>query len=603
MGYKLLALLSFIFALLLIQASVQAVVPVEVIRTIPAVFAPGQPADITLSIDVDEMNLPVAFGIEETIPAGWEVSSMSYPNYSKYEPNTNKIGWLFWEGGNPVQDTTITYTVIPNSASGRFTGIWMTATGNGSIEYPRIDVDSCRELTRAGTVYRLNKSLSSGASCLTIGAGNIILDLNGYSITGPNNWNVNYKGVMSYGHDNIVIRNGNINNFGFGISLSSNRNNLIENITVNSTFYAIAFAGSSGNTVRNVNLHSNTRGLFAHGWKNNNVRDSVFYDNSEVDVLIYGHEPDNSINDTFLNCSYSLTKVHVARTCELTRKWYYRVHVEDGDGSDVEGAEVNAYNSSGYLVESLTTGSDGWAEGSLIDYTAVWAYSAPARTYYSPYTITVSYSDYTASHTYNVIAGEVNLDTFTLGLIVQSESMSVEKNQVTTFDFGHEHEDLVIRSTDITPEDDFTGTTVIIAQNIMDGELFKIEGTDKTYALINISFVSGIEDLGHNIISATINFRVPKTWISSNNIDPNTVKMYILESSWTPLPTTMTGSDANYYHYQAVTTHLSPDFAITGSVFAGMAGAPGFDPNLIIAVIAIVLVFTVVWFGKKRKRL
>lgn len=302
------------------DVSVRELFPIEISREVPETFIAGQAAKITIRVDVNEANLPSGLGIEETIPAGWELDMISEPQYAKYESETGRISWLFWEGGDPVQDTVINYTVIPNNISGEFSGIWMTPAENGSIESLRIE--------------------------------------------------------------------------------------------------------------------------------------------------------------------------------------------------------------------------------------------------------------------------------FTLILTVQSEEKDVTAGQPSVFDLMHE--DVAIKAVNITPEGDFAGTTVIIKQGAVDGE-FRIRGTDKTYILFNISFVSDGEDLGRNITNAVINFTVPKVWITSNNIDPNTVKMHIYDQGlWAPLPTIMTGSSANYYYYHAVASHLS-EAAITGNVFTGMV-APGFEPGLITIIITVIFISVLISF-------
>lgn len=129
MGCRLIPLF-FAFALLIMQASVQA--SVQVARELPVTFVPGEKAVVHLHIDVGG-DPPNALGIEETVPEGWGIGMVSEPQYAKHEPGTNKISWLFWAGGNSVRDVMINYTVTPSSTKGEFSGIWMTSTEEGTI--------------------------------------------------------------------------------------------------------------------------------------------------------------------------------------------------------------------------------------------------------------------------------------------------------------------------------------------------------------------------------------------------------------------------------------------------------------------------------------
>jgi PGF-pre-PGF domain-containing protein len=66
------------------------------------------------------------------------------------------------------------------------------------------------------------------------------------------------------------------------------------------------------------------------------------------------------------------------------------------------------------------------------------------------------------------------------------------------------------------------------------------------------------------ISSTLIYFRIPKTWINSNNIDYKTMKLNRYEAgSWNRLITTYLSSDSTHYKYSAATPGFSY-FAITG---------------------------------------
>ena len=67
-----------------------------------------------------------------------------------------------------------------------------------------------------------------------------------------------------------------------------------------------------------------------------------------------------------------------------------------------------------------------------------------------------------------------------------------------------------------------------------------------------------------DISGVTIKFKVEKSWISANGIDPNTIKLKrLVGSTWTDLPTTKTSEDATYIYFEATSPGLSL-FAITG---------------------------------------
>lgn len=67
-----------------------------------------------------------------------------------------------------------------------------------------------------------------------------------------------------------------------------------------------------------------------------------------------------------------------------------------------------------------------------------------------------------------------------------------------------------------------------------------------------------------NISRAVINFRVPKSWIEANGLDPSSTVLYRLNVVWSPLQTRLAAEDSESYAYESVTPGFSV-FAITGS--------------------------------------
>ncbi len=67
-----------------------------------------------------------------------------------------------------------------------------------------------------------------------------------------------------------------------------------------------------------------------------------------------------------------------------------------------------------------------------------------------------------------------------------------------------------------------------------------------------------------NIASASIKFRVPKTWLSQNNVDKGTVSLYRFNSNaWSKLITSILKEDSNYVYFTSGTPGFST-FAIAG---------------------------------------
>lgn len=74
--------------------------------------------------------------------------------------------------------------------------------------------------------------------------------------------------------------------------------------------------------------------------------------------------------------------------------------------------------------------------------------------------------------------------------------------------------------------------------------------------------------------AAMVEFKVEKSWLSENSIDPASVKLLRYSGSWNYLPTSITGEDETYVHYVAYTPAFSV-FAISSvdeSAFAPTGG-------------------------------
>jgi PGF-pre-PGF domain-containing protein len=97
--------------------------------------------------------------------------------------------------------------------------------------------------------------------------------------------------------------------------------------------------------------------------------------------------------------------------------------------------------------------------------------------------------------------------------------------------------------------------------------------------------------------SATIEFKVTKSWLTMNNIDPATVALLRYDDQWVELSTTPTGEDATFKYYSATTSGFSI-FAVTGrAIPSGI--------NLTLVAIAVVVTIAAIIgaavFVKKRR--
>jgi len=89
---------------------------------------------------------------------------------------------------------------------------------------------------------------------------------------------------------------------------------------------------------------------------------------------------------------------------------------------------------------------------------------------------------------------------------------------------------------------------------------------EETPALVNVyRYIridkKNIED--ENVSEVKIVFKVEKSWIASNNINPDTIALYRYTTKWEKLNTVKKGADSEYLYYEATSPGLSY-FAISG---------------------------------------
>lgn len=155
--------------------------------------------------------------------------------------------------------------------------VYANITDFGSIYAPlgqvSIDVDDCADLTTAGAVYKLNQSVTSPGNCFTmfLGADNITLDCQGYSITGDGTGD----GVHFQDVSGTVVKNCIIENYITGIYAGNAPSSQIINNTLTGNGEGI-FADGENNSIKDNTISGSTiRGIRIHGEYNNITGNTV----------------------------------------------------------------------------------------------------------------------------------------------------------------------------------------------------------------------------------------------------------------------------------------------------------------------------------------
>jgi parallel beta-helix repeat protein len=216
--------------------------------------------------------------------------------------------------------------------------------------------------------------------------------------------------------NNIFINNNGTSNSSSGIFINGNNITLINNTGVSDSEEGIVLEGDSHNLLNNIGISSSDIALYIFEASNTTIigqtaiglsgivmelsYNNLFRDCSNItgisqDVYLW-----QSMNNTFVNCSYNLSKEVINGAANyLVRKWYFDINVTNSTGYVLSNANVTLFNVSSISVDSQLTNASG-----DITRTEVTEYiNNGTRTYATPHTLNVSKTGYyTNSTTYNI---------------------------------------------------------------------------------------------------------------------------------------------------------------------------------------------------------
>ena len=146
----------------------------------------------------------------------------------------------------------------------------------------------------------MNQSLNTTTTCFTISANNIILDGNGFNISGDSG-SGDY-GVLVLAVTNATIKNMNISTFDGGVTVSTGGNHLIENNSFYSNLDSIIFNTAGTNrAVNNSIFNSSGNGIKFQASSSNTVEGGVI-DESKQDAILFstGASDNNNITNVII---------------------------------------------------------------------------------------------------------------------------------------------------------------------------------------------------------------------------------------------------------------------------------------------------------------
>ncbi len=306
----------------------------------------------------------------------------------------------------------------------------------------QVPVSSCSVLNDDNKEYVLTKNLTSSSTCIKIDADNVVLNGDGFTLTGNNKREE--SGVYVKSNSNIEIKNIEINNFYTGIEVESSSDIEVKNVEIHNSKNAVHFTAVTSSLINEINAQSSNIGVLLTTSSNNKILNSLM-ENNEVGIKLavssdnivknnkimhntnYGILLDSSsynriINDilddnkkgikmeqslnnivsdtsiinsitdvlledsstgnTFLNSSYEISKEEVEPSSKLIRKWYADVKIIDSNLNPINEATAKAWNGKGDLIFNQLTNSNGLIERQeLVDYIN----NGRRRISYSPY--------------------------------------------------------------------------------------------------------------------------------------------------------------------------------------------------------------------------
>ena len=161
--------------------------------------------------------------------------------------------------------------------------------------------------------------------------------------------------------------------------------------------------------------------------------------------------------------------------------------------------------------------------------------------------------------------------TTTIPLAKETKTVSsIEANTSATITFLKEDE-LCIQEIEISVENDVANVSITLEETTKPEEADIAIAIDvgAVYKYLSIE-KTNIEN--GDISEAKIKFKVEKSWIIANSIDPDTIILKrLVGDAWVELPTVKVSEDDTYYYYEAVSTGFSV-FAITGEKVLPVCG-------------------------------
>ncbi|MDW3605164.1 MAG: NosD domain-containing protein, partial [Nitrososphaeraceae archaeon] len=153
-----------------------------------------------------------------------------------------------------------------------------------------------------GQVITQNVILTSNLNCaesdgLIVDAGNIIIDLNGHTISGPDvdsdTKTSSKTGIVIPNVNNVVVQDGSIEGFQAGILMTGSQNVEVKGMVVKNNQIGLFSTGSSIVNVHLSIIMNNQIGIAGHSTQQSTIEDNILFQNTLAGITLVNS--DNSV--------------------------------------------------------------------------------------------------------------------------------------------------------------------------------------------------------------------------------------------------------------------------------------------------------------------
>lgn len=222
-----------------------------------------------------------------------------------------------------------------------------------------IPVYDCQTLDKTGGYYQLMNNVSLEPLediCFPIAANGITLEMTGYSIINENSeWG---HGIRNAGFDGLIIKNGKISNFAFGVRIMDSSNSKLSNLIITENQNGIYLVQTSNSVLKNIKIDSGMTGIYLINGINNTLLNIISQNNSR-DIIILA-ETDNQCENTLNNFTVSENKklFYFNQKVSLSNLNAGSIILCDADNSVINNLTISNNNHNNGLYAVRTDGAN-----------------------------------------------------------------------------------------------------------------------------------------------------------------------------------------------------------------------------------------------------